>query len=373
MKVFLWIVRSAVAGVLALSGIVKLNDPLGTAYKLEEYWAVFEADTGWAFGVLVPIAVPIAVVLIALELTLAVGLITTRTQVRKWMYYSLLALMVFFTWLTFYSAFFDKVTDCGCFGDAIPLTPWTSFVKDVVLLVAVLVLLRFDRPLGTRVQPTPSLWKELSPLLVPVLVTAIGASYVLAHLPWKDFLPYRVGADIPRLMQPSAPIQYIYVMEKAGIQHQFSQYPNDTSFHFVGMHMANPEAMPKITDYRLWRADEDQTFASLEGRKLMLVIEKAKPLDRVRVRTRLTQGVLGAADYVGDIWVISSGTETQYQGAVNDSPALRALPFYLADATLLKTMLRSPTGWILMQDGVIKGKWNSRDTNLMMEALRAGL
>src|SRR4051812_527855 len=116
-------------GVLFIfSGLIKLNDPVGTKIKMEEYFEVFSEDFGSFFHYFIPYALEIGFIMIVLEIVLGVAVllyykmdITTKV---------LLALMVFFTFLTFYSAYFDKVTDCGCFGDAIKLTPWQSFWKD---------------------------------------------------------------------------------------------------------------------------------------------------------------------------------------------------------------------------------------------------
>ena len=115
------------------SGLIKLNDPVGTAYKLEEYFEVFAVDFGSFFLYFKGIARTLSIILSSLEVILGAALLL-RWHLRKTLW-SLLALLVFFTFLTFYSAAFNKVTDCGCFGDFIKLTPWVSFTKDLFLLV----------------------------------------------------------------------------------------------------------------------------------------------------------------------------------------------------------------------------------------------
>src|SRR6478609_3101622 len=113
-----WITRICwiiVGALFIFSGLIKLNDPAGTAIKLEEYFEVFAQDFGSFFHYFIPWSLEIGLLLIVLELALGVAiLIFYRMQKTTWV---LLALMVFFTFLTFYSAYFDKVTDCGCFGD----------------------------------------------------------------------------------------------------------------------------------------------------------------------------------------------------------------------------------------------------------------
>ena len=130
--------RIFVGGLFIFSGLIKLNDPIGTQIKLQEYFEVFAEDIGSFFHYFVPWALEIGMIMIVLEVVLGVAiLLYYRMDISTWV---LLALMVFFTILTFYSAYFNKVTDCGCFGDAINLTPWESFIKDIILMIPVLHL-----------------------------------------------------------------------------------------------------------------------------------------------------------------------------------------------------------------------------------------
>jgi uncharacterized membrane protein YphA (DoxX/SURF4 family) len=118
--------RFFVGGLFIFSGLIKLNDPIGTKIKMEEYFEVFAEDFGSFFHHFIPWSLEIGMIMIILELALGVAiLIYWRMNLTAWV---LLGFMVtFFTFLTFYSAYFNKVTDCGCFGDAIKLTPWESF------------------------------------------------------------------------------------------------------------------------------------------------------------------------------------------------------------------------------------------------------
>src|SRR5687767_2713924 len=130
--------RFFVGGLFIFSGLIKLNDPIGTKIKMEEYFEVFAEDFGSFFHYFIPYALEIGFILIVLEVVLGVAvLLYYRMNVTTII---LLALTIFFGFLTFYSAYFNKVTDCGCFGDAIKLTPWQSFIKDITLMVFVLHL-----------------------------------------------------------------------------------------------------------------------------------------------------------------------------------------------------------------------------------------
>lgn len=134
MKFIVWFSRIFVGVLFIISGLIKLNDPVGFSFKLEEYFSQGVLDLPF----LMPLALAISIFVVILEVVLGVFLLLGFKP--KFTVWSLLLMIVFFTFLTFYSAYFNKVTDCGCFGDAIKLTPWESFTKDVILLVFILIL-----------------------------------------------------------------------------------------------------------------------------------------------------------------------------------------------------------------------------------------
>ena len=134
MKILVHLSRIFVGVLFIISGFIKLNDPLGFSYKLQEYFG--EDVLNLEF--LIPYALGISVIVVVFEVVLGVFLLIGYKP--KFTVWSLLAMIIFFTFLTFYSAYFDKVKDCGCFGDALKLTPWESFTKDLVLLVLILIL-----------------------------------------------------------------------------------------------------------------------------------------------------------------------------------------------------------------------------------------
>ena len=146
MKILTHIARIIVGVLFIVSGFVKLNDPMGFSFKLQEYFSPGVLNLEF----LSPFALGLAILLVIIEvivgISLLIGYMRTLTLTL------LTGMIVFFTFLTFYSAYFNKVTDCGCFGDAIPLTPWQSFTKDVILLVLILFLIinrkYWERTLG---------------------------------------------------------------------------------------------------------------------------------------------------------------------------------------------------------------------------------
>ncbi len=122
------IAKILLVGIFLFSGLIKLNDPIGTQLKLEEYFEVFSVDFAfmagfWQFWI--PYALVLSILLSSLEIVLAVAL-ALNYRIKQTLY-AFVGLLAFFGFLTFYSAYFNKVTDCGCFGETIKLTPWTSF------------------------------------------------------------------------------------------------------------------------------------------------------------------------------------------------------------------------------------------------------
>src|SRR5690554_5938121 len=156
-----------------ISGLIKLNDPVGFSFKLEDYFAQDVLNLPF----LTPLALAIAVFVVILEVVLGVMLLLGYK--KKFTLWTLLLMIVFFTFLTFYSAYFNKVTDCGCFGDAIKLTPWESFTKDVILLILILILFAGKRYIQPIFKPTKGLIVTGISL---ILCIALGY-HVLNHLP----------------------------------------------------------------------------------------------------------------------------------------------------------------------------------------------
>lgn len=351
MRIIVHISRFLVGGLFIFSGLIKINDPVGTAIKLEEYFEVFATDFAPFFTYLVPVALFLAVLLSVLEVVLGVAvLINYRMQITAWV---LLSLIVFFTFLTFYSAYFNKVTDCGCFGDAIKLTPWQSFVKDIILLMFIVILFVYRR----RMQPFLDYRMADIVMAFVALIHVGGAIWTIQHLPFIDFRAYKIGANIPQLMQPSAPLKYKYIMTKDGRDEEFLAYPTDKAYEFKEMVLLNPDAQPKITDYSVWNAEGDFTEQTFEGSKLMVIM-----YDALQANTASLGEIRTLLDHlpkeVNPIILTASGEEV-FESFRHEHQL--ATPYYFADATVLKTIIRSNPGLVLMQDGVVLGKWHYND------------
>lgn len=355
----LWLLRLLVGGLFIFSGLIKVNDPVGTAIKLEEYFDVFSNDIASFFYLFKPYALPIAVILVVSEVVLGVMLILGVKL--KQTVYAIGAMILFFTFLTFFSAYFNKVTDCGCFGDAIKLTPWESFYKDVVLLIMISFLFFFRDDLP---EESPK-WAKISAMAV--LIGSIGiAIYAIQNLPFIDFRAYKIGVNIPQNMQPSAPLQYTYVMKKGGEVVQFDQYPKEEGYEFVEMVLKNPEALPKISDFAAWNAEGDQTEFLFAGNKVVILSSNLARMDDANLEKmdNLVGSLQGAPV---DVVFMAAATQEEIDRVINEHNW--SIIGLQADATVVKTIMRANPGIMILKDGVVMNKYHHNNTPEPTEVL----
>lgn len=355
--------RFFVGGLFIFSGLIKLNDPIGTEIKMHEYFEVFAADFGSFFEIFIPYALEIGFIMVVLEIVLGVAvLINYKMKITTWV---LFALLLFFTFLTFYSAYFNKVTDCGCFGDAIKLTPWESFTKDVILMVFVLHLLwhhkRFTPVLRTR---------EGHAVVAGItLISTFLGIYAIRHLPFIDFRAYKVGNNIPEQMRlppgaKSDSVVMTFIYEKAGERKELTMdqlSEIDSTYKFVDRidKMIRKGDEPKIKDYRVSTENgEDVTQETFKGVKLLIIVQNVQKASEKSAEkiADLIRGLEGKAEPI----ILTSSPSAdidafrhQYQWAAS---------FYFVDETVLKTMIRSNPGLTLWVNGTVKGMWHHNDT-----------
>jgi len=190
MQKFLSILRWSVGILFILSGLIKANDPLGLSYKMDEFLNVW--------GIVLysdKITVFFAVFMNILEIVAGIAIIIKFPY--KFTLWLLLGLIIFFSFLTGYALFSGKIKTCGCFGDCIPLTPKTSFIKDILLFVSIVILLFTSKKVKSKIK----LPLGLTVILISIFSIGYGQYYVLNHLPFIDCLPYKVGNDIVEKMK----------------------------------------------------------------------------------------------------------------------------------------------------------------------------
>ncbi|RZK82606.1 MAG: DoxX family protein [Pedobacter sp.] len=347
------------------SGLIKANDPIGFGYKLQEYFEVFHLTF------FVDFATAIAMILCVLEIVLGALLLFGfwSKQVTAW----LLATIVFFTFLTFVSAAFKVVTSCGCFGDAIPLTPWQSFSKDLVLL-AMIVYLFLQRSLINPITQNKGLQ---SGLFAAVLTASLLFTQFTYHsLPILDFLPYKVGANIPQLMStpPGAvPDEYLIMYnmtnKKTGEKKEISDKEylktgiwKDDNWEIVG----DPESKlikegykPKIRDLKISDASgTDYTKEIIENPYYSIVVV-AWNLEETNENALadLNALALNATEQFNIRSVLLTANSAQFADGLSKRLKLFMEVFY-ADAVPLKSMVRANPGVLLLKNGVVVNKWH---------------
>lgn len=350
-------------GVLFIfSGLIKLNDPIGTQIKMEEYFEVFADDFGSFFHHFIPWSLEIGMIMIVLEVALGVAILVFWRM--KWASWVLLLLMVFFTFLTFYSAYFNKVTDCGCFGDAIKLTPWQSFIKDVVLIGFVFHLFWY------RGNYVCALRERVGDGLIVGIVSLslIFGIYALNHLPFIDFRAYRIGNNIPEQMRPQEQPVIEYIFEKGGNEIKSQKYLAEAGYKYISSKVLNEDKIkPKITDYSVTSPEgEDKTAYTFEGNKLIIIlfnVDKASIKNISTIRT-LIQKLEGKMD----CFILTASSNEAIEKFRHENQL--AVPYYFSDATVLKTIIRSNPGISLWQNGTVLGNWHHNDTPSADEVIK---
>lgn len=313
-----------IGGLFIVSGFVKLQDPVGFSYKLDEYWDVFAQATGGLFpgeffmGLSIPLAISISVFEVVLALALMTGY---RMRLSGTL---VLLMIVFFTFLTGYATTTEKLTDCGCFGDALKLTPMQSFGKDIWLLLAVLPIFLLRK----RIHPY---YRRPVPLIA-VLLTAATFTYIsvhtLLHGPLLDFRgAYKVGQNLRYNLQEG--------VDEDGlpIAHDFYDFVNE-----CGQGDGFQGATLYIIAY-----DMDKHKKAEYEKALALKRELDTVAPGIKVATGSNTAPKERANLgIADIDELCFGPLGQ-------------------DAKTLKTMTRSSPGYLFMKDGIILAKWHYND------------
>lgn len=360
-----WLCRILVGLLFIFSGLIKANDPLGFSYKLIEYFEVFHITFLDSF------AVGIAIILCALEIILGFALLIGARA--KAVVGGLLGLIIFFAFLTFYSAYFKVVQTCGCFGDAIPLTPWESFSKDLVLLLLTLVLF-FNTD---KIKPVFS--KKSGDIAVGIATfLAIGAGlYTYNFLPVIDFLPYKIGANIPESMKipPNAkPDEYELTYNLKNKKTGETKVMTDKEYMKTGIWKDNNWEVagdpvsrlvkkgfsPKIVDLNISDMQGNDYTQELMANPFYNVVIVAYNINNADVDAmiKLNTLALNLAENFNARTVLLTSNSAQDVMKFTAANKLVYLEPFFADAVPLKSMVRSNPGVLLLKNGTVINKWH---------------
>jgi len=369
MKLITQISRLLVGGLFIFSGLIKLNDPMGFAFKLGDYFAPDVLNLTF----LSDYTLPLALFIVVLEVILGVALLVGKwINLTSWL---LLLMIVFFTFLTFYSAYFNKVTDCGCFGDAIPLTPWQSFGKDIVLTVLI-SLIFFNRQ---YIKPLMGSGGQNVVLSLSLAGCIAMGYYVLGHLPIKDFRPYAEGKSIVEGMKSAEelnlePPKYatIYTIKNANTEESMKvnsqDYISEGWWQKKEWEIQSDESEtvllsegyePPIHDFSIEMNGNDVTDQVLAAERIFVLVAYDLNKSDSSAYAPINEFALAAADQ-----------EIPFIGITGSLPSLAAekseawslrFSFGIIDGTTAKTIIRANPGILMLEKGVIVKKWHAQD------------
>lgn len=357
-KYIIQLLRVIVGLLFIFSGLVKAIDPLGLSYKMQEFFDL------WGWGSLNSYTLALSVTMIAFEIVAGVALLLGWKA--KWIVWLLLLLIVFFTFLTGYAHFSGKFKNCGCFGDCIPITSKTSFIKDLVLLVMILVLLigkKFIQPLFSN-RATHVL------LGISVILSAGLQWYAWALLPPIDCLPFKKGNSIPEKMKPptgaltdSFAIRYIY--EKNGTRYEFSptELPADFKTYKyidrIDKLVRKGNAEPPIKGFALrgiTGADSTDIILNYEQAILVFVEELGKMPGNWKEKLRPVVE-LANTKFI-PVCLVTTSIES-VKADLKDV-GMDDLPIFSCDFTAIRTAARSWPTYYLLNRGRVENKWSQR-------------
>lgn len=347
-RLIVLILRFVLGSVFAFSGFVKAVDPWGVLYKFEDYQAVL----GWDW--LSPFLLFGAFVVSIFEFLLGVCLIVgAYRRVSVWL--SLLFMLVM-TPLTLWLAVTEAVPDCGCFGEAIIMSNWTTFFKNIVLLIIVIYLIRHNVKLPNFYSPSIQ-WIITS--LTIIFITTI-ASYGYFYQPMIDFRPYKVGTSIAKAGEVNVDVDsFVFIYEKDGNLQEFkmNEVPVDTTWTFVERKYVgtnNPETNLE-SGIVVMEGDEDVTSEVIrqEGEQIILVFSD---LDDINITYTYLINIIDdlARQLKVDVIGVTGATDEAIEEWKDMSMA--TYPIYRVEDTELKILARGKPAVVYTRDGKVVWK-----------------
>ena len=349
------IIRILVGLIFIFSGFVKGVDPLGTAYRIEDYFIAYGMD--WAN----PLSLFLSIFLCALEFTLGVALFfNLRIKLMSW---PLLIMMIYFTILTFFDAIYNLVPDCGCFGDAIKLTNWETFYKNIVFIVLVLIIFLYRKKFNSIFLP------RIDYIAIAVIFSGfvIFSFYQYRHLPWIDFLGWEKGTDLVPDNPVKAKIYLTYRNKISGEEKEYlsPDYPWNDSTWVAQWEFKNQRVDDSgVTNghsldiFDAQGNEYTETFINNPGYQFLVASYSLKESSRKGFEKidRLDDEIARDGH---SLIVVTGSLEDEIQTFRKGLHP--EIEFYQADDVELKMVIRANPGLILLKDGVVMGKWHWRD------------
>lgn len=360
MKVILRYLSRVFVGItFVFSGFVKAVDPVGGAVKFSDYFTAF------GFEWLSPLSLTLSIALAAFEFTLGFYLILNLNL--RFISKLALATMSFFTVLTLGLAIFNPVTDCGCFGDAIILTNWQTFWKNMVIMVPTLLIYVWRKEYRTP----KGIFFKVTASLAPLIYILFLAIHSYNHLPLLDFRPYKVGTNINAgisIPEGAETPEYetIFTLEKEGEKREFTvdEYPyDDSTWVFVDSEtkVIKEGYQPPLHDFSILDENQNDVTSDLINHKGALFLLISPKVEKINPSIVLSLSELASKSEIENtpFYVVTSSSEEAIQKFTVEHKTF--FNYLYADDVTLKTIIRSNPGLVLLYDGTIVGKWHYRD------------
>ena len=361
MKVLRLISRLIVGCVFLFSGFVKAVDPWGSAYKFQDYFLAFGME--W----LIPLAFLCGILLCLCEFVLGAALVfNVKMKYTAW---GIMLFMSFFTLLTLYLALENPVSDCGCFGDAIIMTNWQTFYKNIVLMIFTLIIF-----IGRNKYPeSKSNFYDFSVTGIAALMLLGVIYYSYNHLPLIDFMPWKVGNKISELVVAKPEISEITLVYKNKETGEKIEYTTKTlpykdtalmsKLEFVEQRkniIKHYEEAP-IKDFFITDTlNDDYTNEIILNPNFQFIFVTSN-INKANIKNLLSIIPFYDSCYANNIDFIAvsgSAPDDVYKIVKENNINYE---FYFADETALKSVVRSNPGMILLYNGVVVDKWHYND------------
>ena len=356
------IARLFVGAVFLFSSFVKGVDPLGTSYKITEYL------TTWQFGSLtfewlVPAATVLAMCLIVAEFT--VGMMLIFGSFRRLSAWLLALMMLFFSFTTLFDAITNEVTDCGCFGDAVKLTNWQTFWKNVVLDVPIVWIF-----LTMNLRRKKRFERDVLVTAFSIILMVIFGLYNINNEPCIDFRAWKVGNQMVEMDDTLEVKSYVtYRNKETGETEEFlseelvkkMEDPTwEEKWEWESSRVEDPHEI-KADGFSMLDLDMNDHAQEFIGSTDYLIIATIHHLDQVNEQgiTALRRTWAFAQESNLQMVLLTSALPEDAENFLYANH-LDDMEFYFADATAIETMLRSNPGFILLKDGKVLGKWHQR-------------
>jgi len=365
MKTLAVISRTLVGMVFTFSGFVKAIDPLGSMYKFEDYFTAFGMD---AF---IPFAFYLAIILSGLEFFIGIGLLLNLfPKILSWF---ALAFMVFFTPLTLYIALNNPVTDCGCFGDALVISNWQTFYKNIIISMLAIITVVYRK----KFKPLPPTYLRWVLSSIFVLFIGMVMANGIRHLPAIDFRPYKIGNHLPDLMvmpkgAPADEYVYEYTMKNTvsgdekvidSEEYMSSNIWKDTTW--VITKTSDPILVkegyhPPVHDFIITSVDgDDISDIVLESDVYCLLICYDLKKSDFSNFEKINQLAADCHKKNIPFIAVTSSNDNIVQNFIEKYHP--NFEFYFGDEINLETIIRSNPGLFVLKKGTVVGKWAHRD------------